>query len=162
MPFSGATIAETLERISVAHYTPPSKVASDVPAALDAFFARCFALDREDRFPNAAVMAQAFREALATMEESAPARRSAPSALPSRYLRTLPAERTDATRSHALRSFGQATAAFLARTFAGPLARPTREPRRASFVVRNADGLLAFFVTIILAMTTLTLWVWAR
>jgi serine/threonine protein kinase len=60
-PFTGPTIAHTMERTMAGDLVPPSKAAPDVPRRLDAFFTRALAFERDERYPDAAAMAHAFR-----------------------------------------------------------------------------------------------------
>jgi len=60
-PFAGPTIAHTFERTMAGDLVPPSWEAPEVPERIDAFFKRALAFDRDERYPDAATMAQAFR-----------------------------------------------------------------------------------------------------
>jgi len=59
MPFDGASMALICVAICDGKFTPPSAIVPEVPASVDAFFARAFALLPEDRYPTAENMALA-------------------------------------------------------------------------------------------------------
>lgn len=61
--FSGPSLALVLDRIRAVDIPPITEVAPELPAALDAFFAKAMARDRADRFESAKAMATAFGEA---------------------------------------------------------------------------------------------------
>jgi serine/threonine-protein kinase len=63
-PFKGPKLAEMFGAIRGGNFTPPSKSRSDVPAAIDAWFARAFAVDRTQRFPSARAMSEAWWRAI--------------------------------------------------------------------------------------------------
>ncbi len=62
-PFVGETLGSLCIAIAKAHHTPPSAVAENVPAEVDAWFARAFAAEPGDRFVSAAAMAAAMNTA---------------------------------------------------------------------------------------------------
>jgi len=126
MPFTGPTIVDTLGRIVAGRFTPPSEVSRDVPPALDAFFERAFAVDRDVRYPNAAVMAQAFREL--SDPERMPARRPDDPELRPLPRHIPPGSLTTSAsgKGSALRLFGPALVAFFQRHRVAPVARAQR------------------------------------
>jgi serine/threonine-protein kinase len=63
VPFSGRNIVEVLQAVSSKSPVPPSRLAPDLPAALDELILRLLAKEPEGRFPSAA----AVREALAAV-----------------------------------------------------------------------------------------------
>ena len=63
VPFSGRNIVEVLQAVSSKSPVPPSRLAPELPAALDALILRLLAKEPEGRFPSAA----AVREALAAV-----------------------------------------------------------------------------------------------
>lgn len=63
-PFDGLTLGELCISIKRGEYVAPSRLRSDLPAAVDVWFARAFASDVEARFASARELAQAFDEAL--------------------------------------------------------------------------------------------------
>jgi serine/threonine protein kinase len=65
--FAGVHLHDTFQKIMRGLFAAPSVVMPGLPPELDAFFTRALAVRREDRFPNAAVMARTFR---AIVEES--------------------------------------------------------------------------------------------
>jgi len=66
MPFAGAHVADTFQRILRGAYTPPSELMSELPPSIDRFFRKALATDAQDRFQNAAEMAAEFREVVET------------------------------------------------------------------------------------------------
>jgi serine/threonine protein kinase len=71
-PFPGETVAAITLQMHAPKRPAPSAFVPDVPPALDAWFARAFAIDPEARFPDAKTMAEAF----AAAQQGAPIRRS--------------------------------------------------------------------------------------
>jgi serine/threonine-protein kinase len=65
LPFAGETIAATLGRITSIEPTPLRDVFAGATPALEAFFARAFANNIDDRFQNATELARAFSAAVA-------------------------------------------------------------------------------------------------
>ena len=65
LPFAAETTHETLRRIAMFEATPVRKLRPDASPALEAFFARAFARNIEDRFQKAEDLSRAFSEALA-------------------------------------------------------------------------------------------------
>jgi serine/threonine-protein kinase len=63
IPFGGASAAETMVRISERGFTPPSRVRSELPPALDGWFARALAKDPDERFASGREAAEAFAAA---------------------------------------------------------------------------------------------------
>lgn len=63
-PFSGATLPSLSMAICQAHYTPPSQLDSLWSATVDAWFARCFAVEVKARYSSASAMVSAFAAAL--------------------------------------------------------------------------------------------------
>ncbi len=55
-PFRGPNVTATLARLLEGEFAPPSQRVGGVPAAVDAVLRRALAVDREDRFPDAATM----------------------------------------------------------------------------------------------------------
>jgi serine/threonine-protein kinase len=72
-PFEGAPIA-IMQAILNQEPPPPAARAAGVPPAMDAVIARALAKRREDRFPDAAAMAEAIRLAARPDREPAPRR----------------------------------------------------------------------------------------
>ena len=71
-PFDGATTTEVALAICAQPVAPPSSLRAGVPRAVDAWFERALAKDKEARFCSAVEMAHAFREAMAAREPEAP------------------------------------------------------------------------------------------
>jgi eukaryotic-like serine/threonine-protein kinase len=63
-PFKGAKLAEMFGAIRGGKFTPPSQLRPGVPAAVDAWFARAFTVDRTQRFSSATGMSEAWWRAL--------------------------------------------------------------------------------------------------
>jgi serine/threonine-protein kinase len=63
IPFDGETFAALNLAICTGKFTPATQVRADLPAALDAFFARAFHIDVQERHATAAELATAYREA---------------------------------------------------------------------------------------------------
>ena len=61
-PFQAASIADLVIKLCIDPLPVASHVASDLPPALDGFFARAFARDPDQRFAGAVEMASAFEE----------------------------------------------------------------------------------------------------
>jgi hypothetical protein len=64
LPFKGTSLAALSMAICRDEFTPPSKVAATVPAALDPWFERALAKDPAERFASADELAKAFSEAV--------------------------------------------------------------------------------------------------
>jgi serine/threonine-protein kinase len=62
LPFLGADLSETFQRILRNQFDPPSAVSADIPAELDGFFQKALALEPDERWATAGAMARAFRE----------------------------------------------------------------------------------------------------
>ncbi len=60
-PFAGVHLHDTFQRIMRGVFESPSARMPGLPPELDQFFRQGLAVRREDRFPNAAAMARAFR-----------------------------------------------------------------------------------------------------
>jgi serine/threonine protein kinase len=119
-PFLGETIVDVFHAVLRGSFAPPSTVVADLPPELDAFFERALAVDRADRFPNAAAMAAAFREIVDALDAAdGPAPRSVRAA--PRHIPIAPASPTQVLRTrqprrlrdhHGLRSALLAAAAL--------------------------------------------------
>ncbi|HZO14187.1 MAG TPA: protein kinase, partial [Polyangiaceae bacterium] len=73
LPFEGETFAAVNLAICTAKIRPASSWLPELPAAVDAFFAKAFHIDRKQRFATAAELARAFREACGGTALTAPA-----------------------------------------------------------------------------------------
>jgi len=62
--FTGRSALEVFGRVCSSTFEPPSAARGDLPAAVDAVFARAFAREIEDRFADAASFADAFAMSL--------------------------------------------------------------------------------------------------
>ncbi len=71
-PFRTQKVGELFALISVRQFERPSTARDDVPAAVDAWFERCFEPQIDKRFTSAREMAAAFREAIAAKAAPAP------------------------------------------------------------------------------------------
>jgi serine/threonine protein kinase len=63
LPFYGDTMAKLVGALVRCEFKPPSEFRDDVDDRIDAFFARAFAREQQDRFGSAIELAIAFREA---------------------------------------------------------------------------------------------------
>ncbi|MEO7328523.1 MAG: protein kinase [Minicystis sp.] len=72
LPFAGEQIGDILVKVCADPIPPPSQVAPDLPPAVDRFFERALARDREQRFASARSMAEAFAVMAAEVASSAP------------------------------------------------------------------------------------------
>ncbi|WP_437669707.1 serine/threonine-protein kinase [Sorangium sp. So ce131] len=82
LPFEGDVLGAVLSRILVEPIPQPTQIAPDLPADVDAFFARALSRDRAQRFQSAHEMAHAFVAAAGDVGVPLPAP-SAPRAAPS-------------------------------------------------------------------------------
>jgi serine/threonine-protein kinase len=73
LPFVGKTFREQCLAIYCGKYTPVTELRSDLPAALDTWFAKVLCGDLEQRFSSVAAMSHAFRVAIG---EAGPDRRT--------------------------------------------------------------------------------------
>jgi eukaryotic-like serine/threonine-protein kinase len=64
LPFEGADIGALCVNLLEARFKPPTTVRPELPATLDAFFARALARDSKDRFQTARELSTALRQAL--------------------------------------------------------------------------------------------------
>ncbi|RMG10902.1 MAG: serine/threonine protein kinase, partial [Planctomycetota bacterium] len=78
-PFTGQSNYEILQGILKGELVPPRKLVSELPPSVDALVVRCLARRPEDRFPSAAALAAALRQALAEVGGGAPVRAAPPS-----------------------------------------------------------------------------------
>jgi eukaryotic-like serine/threonine-protein kinase len=60
LPFEGASAVSVWRSIQAQSFTPASRARDGLPAGLDGWFSRAFALDAASRFPSARAMADAF------------------------------------------------------------------------------------------------------
>jgi serine/threonine protein kinase len=78
-PFHGATVSDLIRSICGSRATSPSLLEESLPRSVDAFFERAFARARDDRFPSALELSEAFQ--LAAMSARPPKRRMAMTSL---------------------------------------------------------------------------------
>jgi serine/threonine-protein kinase len=68
-PFEGGSVLEILGRVCTGDFEAPSAARPELPPALDAVFARAFAVDINERFPDAASFDDAFAQACGVSRE---------------------------------------------------------------------------------------------
>lgn len=73
LPFEASTPAGVAVAICNAQFSPPSHYRADLPATVDAWFARAFAREPHERFKNVLELAQSFGQALDGAEPRASA-----------------------------------------------------------------------------------------
>ena len=78
-PFHGATVSDLIRSICTSRATSPSLLEDSLPRSLDAFFERAFAHARDDRFPSALELSDAFQ--IAATSARPPKRRMAMTSL---------------------------------------------------------------------------------
>jgi len=98
LPYRGDTVEEVRRSLEAGELVPATKLRPELPPALDAWFSRAIATDREDRFASATEMFTAFERALEVQRDTPVSHaRSLPSL-------TIPVERPSRRRSYAKRA----------------------------------------------------------
>jgi serine/threonine protein kinase len=74
-PFEGQNVMETLMKVMQGEVVPPSRLASDIPTALDAICMRCLDVEPTSRYPTAEALADDLHRFLEGEPVTAPAAR---------------------------------------------------------------------------------------
>ncbi|MBW2458368.1 MAG: SUMF1/EgtB/PvdO family nonheme iron enzyme [Deltaproteobacteria bacterium] len=72
LPFDGDSLGAICAALAVGKFDPPSVHRPELSSAVDDWFARALAADRDDRFPTAGELAETFRALLDAPETSTP------------------------------------------------------------------------------------------
>ncbi len=96
LPFRARSLGELVNEITAKPCTPPSALSPTTPAAVDAWFERALAKNREARFGDAKEMTDALAAAFGVASASAPLLSAAPPRVEERPPVSLPFARTEA------------------------------------------------------------------